>query len=548
MAVQIDPPGQLQEFLAILKRRVWQIVLPTLFSLSLGVGFAIIVPKKYEVTTQVELRETLAGVGGASGTELSLSAREAENAPHQIKSLQRIRWVVEKLNWAEYLTLPREEQYEYLQDIQDSLTVTVPRKNKDVGSTFVTIEYLDTSAQRAEEFLRELRTAWIEQVVERDRDKIKLEYSNLLAQQAAKEKVLQREHRQLTELRGRYGLSPTQPTPGSNQGRTEDPAYLRLMELETRIDELALEEAAAQATVEELAGQLEQTDERVQEMAYVEGQTYDEKLEELRAERAQHLSELRTGGWRPAHSTYRQLQHLIETVEGNIDALEKLVTRGEVQENWVPNEAWQILNERLAGAELALVLVGKERVELEKKFEQDQEVLRQLQDVYREDSEHSEAITRLTTSLADVDVMLQRKKHQMEFIETSSGNPFQIMQDVVAPSTPSEPNPFMIVAFALVAGLALGAGSAILAELSRSSFKSAADISAVMLIPVLGVVEDIVTRAQLRRRLLRRIAVGSSSTVLIGAVVFVTWAWATNPDLLAPDVLDGIEEFRELFR
>ena len=137
---------------------------------------------------------------------------------------------MEKLKWAEYLTLPREEQYEYLQDIQDSLTVTVPRKNKDVGSTFVTIEYLNTSASRAEQFLRELRTAWIEQVVERDRDKIKLEYSNLLEEQASKEKELQREHRQLTELRGRYGLSPTQPTPGSNQGRAEDPAYLRLME------------------------------------------------------------------------------------------------------------------------------------------------------------------------------------------------------------------------------------------------------------------------------------------------------------------------------
>ena len=548
MAIQIDPPGQLQEFLDILKRRIWQIVLPTLFSVALGVGFAVIVPKKYEVTTQVELRETLAGVGGATGGDLSLSAREAENAPHQIKSLQRIRWVVEKLKWAEYLTLPREEQYEYLQDIQDSLTVTVPRKNKDVGSTFVTIEYLNTSASRAEQFLRELRTAWIEQVVERDRDKIKLEYSNLLEEQASKEKELQREHRQLTELRGRYGLSPTQPTPRSNQGRAEDPAYLRLMALEARIEVLKLEVAGGQATVKELTDQLEQTDERVQEVAYVEGQTYDEKLEELRAERAEHLSELRAGGYRPAHSTYRQLQHLIETVDGNIEELEKLVTRGEVQENWVPNEAWQALNERLAGAELGLVLVRKERMELETKYEQDRETLRQLQDVYREDSEHSEAITRLTVSLAALDVMLQMKKQQMEFIETSSGNPFQIMQDVVAPSTPSEPNPFLIVAFALVAGLALGIGSAIMAEFSRSRFKSAADISAVMLIPVLGVVDGIVTRAQVRRRLLRQAAVASSSLVLIGAVVFVTWAWATSPDLLAPELLDGIEEFRELFR
>ena len=67
MAVQIETRGQLQDFLDVLRRRKWQVLLPALFVAALGAAFAVIVPKKYVVTTQVELRPIGVSVSQAGG-------------------------------------------------------------------------------------------------------------------------------------------------------------------------------------------------------------------------------------------------------------------------------------------------------------------------------------------------------------------------------------------------------------------------------------------------------------------------------------------------
>ena len=83
MAVQVDSPGQIQDFLEILKKRKWQVLLPIAYTLTLGAAFAVLVPKKYECTTEVELR-TLYLEGAARARSLAISTIEAENAPQQL--------------------------------------------------------------------------------------------------------------------------------------------------------------------------------------------------------------------------------------------------------------------------------------------------------------------------------------------------------------------------------------------------------------------------------------------------------------------------------
>ncbi len=99
----------------------------------------------------------------------------------------------------------------------------------------------------------------------------------------------------------------------------------------------------------------------------------------------------------------------------------------------------------------------------------------------------------------------------------------------------------------MVLGLALGLGSALLGEFSKSCFRNTSDISRVLVVPVLGVVSPIVTRVQKRRQMLRRFAVGSMSLLLIGSVLFVTWAWVEEPTLLGDRMNESIETFRGLF-
>jgi hypothetical protein len=66
----------------------------------------------------------------------------------------------------------------------------------------------------------------------------------------------------------------------------------------------------------------------------------------------------------------------------------------------------------------------------------------------------------------------------------------------------------------------------------------------VLAAPVLGTINLIVTRNDLRQRTVRRFLVGSTTLALIGGLVFVTWAWAFNPDLLPLKLRELIESLR----
>ena len=210
MAVQIDSPGQLQDFLAILKKRKWQVLLPVAYALTLGGSFAVLVPKKYRCSTQVELRE-LYIEGARADRALSISSIEAESAPQQLQSLTRIRSVVEKLEWPDYLRLSPQDRNEFLVGLRRNLTVNVPRREKNTGSTFVTISYSDVNPQRAYQFLREIRGAWIDEVVVRDREQIRFEFENLLGRGREEQRVHDELLEQLTQLKAKHDLSPTQP-------------------------------------------------------------------------------------------------------------------------------------------------------------------------------------------------------------------------------------------------------------------------------------------------------------------------------------------------
>ena len=106
---------------------------------------------------------------------------------------------------------------------------------------------------------------------------------------------------------------------------------------------------------------------------------------------------------------------------------------------------------------------------------------------------------------------------------------------------------WLIVAFSVIAGLALGLAVAVIAEYSRNCFRNVGDISRVMVVPVLGTIDTIVTRREARLAAARRAIVGCASLAFILAVVFVTWASVESPDLLSSGVQDKLRAFRTFF-
>jgi polysaccharide biosynthesis transport protein len=545
--IQVEQPGQLQEFLQVLRKRRWQVLLPLSAVLTLGVCFAVLVPRKYIVTTQVELRENLFDSGDRQKVSASTSLREAENAPYQIKALARIKNVVGQLKgWTDYMSMSPQDQHLYLLALQDDIEVTMPRKLKSQGSTFVSISFRHTDPSRAFEFLRGLRTAWIEQEVDRDRTRISAEYQGLLRQEDDLKKAVAQEESDFAQLRADYNISPTQPSPSANQVRTEDPVFARLNDHENELAEQLIRMSSNEATVAGLRDQLVGVPKETSERDVVGGVDLSKELTGLNAELLQMRADL--AGYGRQHSQYRVLRAQIDAKQDEIDEVSKRGSRGEVLEAWTPNEEYVLLDSALKAALLEGQAIAATINELQSTLGREREEAEERQDVYREVRQKTAEIARIVTALDELGVRIQYKKQVMDIMNGPAGNPFQITQEVVEPREATEPDPWLIVSISMILGLTLGLGSALMSEYSRSCFRGAGDISRVMIVPVLGVVNQIRTRGAVRRTRVRRALVGTSSFMILGAFVFVTYAWGWRPDLLNDELLTSIEEFRGWFR
>ena len=147
MAVEVESTSQVEEFLGVLRRRFWWILVPAAVLFAIGTAFAIIVPKKYVTKTRVMVRSSMAGLAAPGGD--SASTREAQVAEHQILSTTRISSVLEALRWPEYLELNRSEQFEYLKSIQERVEVEIPNMRRNANQQVVNIEFSHTDPERA---------------------------------------------------------------------------------------------------------------------------------------------------------------------------------------------------------------------------------------------------------------------------------------------------------------------------------------------------------------------------------------------------------------
>jgi succinoglycan biosynthesis transport protein ExoP len=545
--IQVEQPGQLQEFVQVLRKRRWQVLLPLATLLTLGVCFAIIVPRKYIVTTQVELRENLFDAGDRQKVSASTSLREAENAPYQIKALARIKSVVDQLKgWTDYMAMSPQDQHLYLLKLQDDIEVTMPRKLKSQGSIFVSISFRHTEPDRAFEFLRGLRTAWIEQEVDRDRTRISAEYQGLVRQEEGLKKEVAREESDFAQLRSAYNISPTQPSPSANQVRIEDPVFARLNEHQGDLAEKRIELSSNVAMVAGIEAQLIGVPKEISQRDIVGGVDLSKELENLNVALLALRSDL--AGYGRQHSKYRVIQGEIADKQLEIENASGRVSRGEVREAWAPNEVFLELDSALKRARIEGQVITAAIQELESTLGREAEEAEERQDVYREVREKTAEIARFVAALDELGLRIQHKKQVMDIMNGPAGNPFQITQEVVEPREATEPDPWLLVSISLILGLAVGLGSALMSEYSRSCFRGAGDISRVMIVPVLGVVNHIRTKGAVRRLRWQRALVGTSSFLILGAFVFVTYAWGWRPELLHGQLLTSIEEFRGWFR
>lgn len=541
MPVQVETRGQLQEFVEILGRRKWQVLLPFLFLATIGAAAAVLVPRKFLITTQVELRPV----------SVSVSTKESTAAAYQVKSTSRVRKVIQDLKntarGAEYLALSPEEQNEFVKDLQDDVKIALGKDStRDGGANFVTITYADVDRDWGVMFLRALREDWIQDVLEIDRNKVQDEAKKLQEEGSKLDKQIEQEEKTLTELKRLNGISPTQPIPGGEGLRGEDPVYARLQKNRDLKSGLELELVQIDAEIKALEDLYQDLPERLSKEELLEGDSNAGELAALELEYIAVQQQMKK--YKQAHSKYLELQRTLGELDDRREQLTRLVTRAEVQSTTTENPARAEARAEIDKRKLDRAALEARIKKLASEIDSGSVENDKLQPIYMEIRERTARIERLRDARRNAELRYQEKVQHGSILSSPLSSPFQITQDVQAPQDPTEPNPWLIVAFSVIAGLGLGVGLAVVLEYSKNCFRSVGDINRVMVVPVLGSIGRIVTRREARRATARRVLVGMSSAALLGAVIFVTWAWKVDPELLSWDVREKIELLRDQFR
>jgi capsular polysaccharide biosynthesis protein len=547
MAVQVETQGQLQEFAAVLRRRRWQVLLPAAFLTTVGVVAAVIVPKKYVVKTRVELvaQAPSSNSPGANQTRNAVSD-EIVNAEYQIINHNRIQEVIEELKWKDYLALDPSERWDYVERVvMRNLDVAVLEKLKDRGGTFIDISYGDIDGHRAAEFLNNLSDRWVKEVIDRDKVRLRKEIDVVQDQVQAAFSLWQDAMQRYGDLQqqGQFSLTQDKAQLGF---RDEDPVLARLNagKAEAAKDQAGL--ATLQAQIAELARQVAAMPIELQ--VQTAEAAVDLTLQKVEIEKQIAVKQAALKQYKAAHPQYLLLSEGIAELE---DQLAKLADGEELASTtitWVPNVERETLRGELDELRREETRVEAHLAALRQQVALDEAAYEERVDAYRR---LQELANDRDNKQADYNLKLKQlgdKATQLELLQSGAANTYIFAANAEAPQSPSEPNPWVIVAFSIVAGLALGLALALGLEYSKNCYRAVQDVANVMNVPILGVVGTIVTRDQRARARAQQLVVGASSAVILLGLLWITWAWARKPELLPVGLWQAIEDARLTFR
>lgn len=549
-----ESSGQLEEFLQIVRKRKWQILLPATFVFSLSVVVAIIIPRKFHAEGEFEMRHVRVE-GDWQFKESSSTSLEIANAEQHLTSHERVRKVLDALQWEDYENLkaagrgPRaaSDVAEYIKRQRTSIGVNVNLREKQrKASAFIEVKYKNVDRERAVEFIGKLVQMWADELIARDeadlgaqRDELQntrnryiLEFQNALDEKERIEKEL--------------GVLPWIGPGQSVLSGKEDPYIQELASVRSDLSRARAELAGKEKRLVDLEDRVALEPESILQDVEAPKSPNAGAVERLE----QSIAGLRGQqvGLTPLNSKWQRLQREIETLETELEAAQNAPGETLMRQERVPNEKkreWQDQIDQLRiEVDGLLARIG----ELDRQSYQLTELQKERTSLKRELDEVNSRITVKQFLWEEAEKTVQEKQETLTALVRANKEPFIWTNPPKAPAEPSEPNPILIIAIGLAGGLALGLGSSMLVEFTKSCYRSVGDVTAVMTLPVLGVVNEIVTRREKRRARLRGLVVLSSSAVMLAVIGWFTWAYTSKPEILPTELLQGVEQIRDNFK
>ena len=546
MAVEVEAAGQVDEFLRVLRRRIWWIIIPFVVIGSFGTFFAVVVPKKFVSRTKIMVRNADEETGQLGK---KASAVEGKVAKYNIMSNARIDTVLTKLRWPDYQALTNPvERREYREDLTEDLSVYLENMPAESDQQLVEIKYMDVTAERATTFLSALKKSWVDEVLQRHLARAQTDLTETNEKLSDLRKSRDNVTADIRQLRLEHEIAPVINQRGRDD-RSNSPASFNEQEaLEERIAKLEFDIDEQERSLEDSRLERDEMPPRVKVSRTDTDGNLQENLDRIdkSIQRLQDTIDLK--GWSSSHTSYRLYKKQIEDLK---DKKQQLITQSQARVNL--DGADEIDNpDRITMTKE----IDKLQRTLSSDIRQKESLVGRLRDVRRKNESLQNAFAKLSTFEEDlkslngaIDGLNKRAANldiQVSKLSSVDGNPFEVQEEPTEASKPTAPNPWFISIGSLIFGLGLGLGLAVLKEYSRSCFRSGRELSRVMTHPVLGTINSIRTRRERARAFLVRGVLGGGSLLFALAVGYVTWAWSENKDALTEPLANAIDNFRKL--
>ncbi len=548
MAVQANNPNQLLEFTQALRRRLGQVFAPAAVLTALAVLIAGLMPQKYKATTSLEVRDVPLPFSGTRMDSTSI-VRDITATTWQIQQYERVRRVVEKLEWPEYTALSPQEQNEFVRKQILALKVMGggAAAKATGGSTLITVTYETDDPQRAEQFLNRLRDAYTQEVLERYRNDARRNLDVLRNTMTAAQEELKRRNEEAAAFQRDYAISSTQQAPGGGRQRDEDPVYTRLQQAITRLTDVEAQITAGNAGLVVLRQQLADEPMTITGDDIVDGGiSFDDELARIETEIADLRESQRP--YTEKATAWKMAERKIEILQQKAAELSQRATSPESRSTVRPNPRREQLAADIAARELLVKQAEAQREQFSSEVASLRRQNAERAEIYSQLKEIEARATIAADNFQRGSEAFQSQKRYVDQLTEGTSSPFEITELARAPTAPSSPSSAIVIAAGAVVGLGLGLLWALVSEFGRNGFRGVADSSRALAVPVLGVVNRIRTRRERNADYARRLVAGLATLAIVGSILWVSWAFEKRPQLLGPNLVRTMTDLKEALR
>ena len=547
MAPANQSQNQLMEVATALRRRLGQVLAPAAVVLSLGVLASGLVPKKFTAYTALEVRDVPLPFSGQGGMDTTAIVRDVTATPWQIKQYERVRRVIEKLEWPEYTALNPAEQNDFVRKQIEAIGLTPVAAKNAGGSSLIGISYKSDDPQRAEQFLNRLRDAYTQEVLDRYRKDARLNLEVLRNNMATAATEVKKRNEESAKFQKDYAISATQQAPGGGRQRDEDPVFTRLNQSIVRLADVESQITSDKAAIEALKEQYEAEPLTLADAAALAGGiSFDDELARIEQEIADLRETQRP--YKEIATPYQVAERKIRILEEKAAQLRSRASAPELRTTTRPNPRRDQLLADIQQRELSLKQAEAQRAQLDR----DVGALRlqnaERVEIFKELRDLDARATVANDNYQKASAAFLAQKRFVDQITEGTSSPFEVTELARAPTQPSSPSGAIVVAGSAILGLGIGLLWALASEFGRNGFRGAADAGRALAVPVLGIVNEIRTRSQRRDDRTRRAIAAVATLALVGSILWVAWAFDNRPQLLGSGLARALGDLREALR